>query len=185
VPVPPNGDDSFGETVREVIAQGHNRTDRNYVMFVDTASTGICGIATMSNDDRASDDNWNNDGPSYARVDAQCWSGWVIAHELMHNLGGVQRTAPHASGAGHCIDEYDVMCYRDSSTAPPIQMNCPHQSFNTTVLDCGNDDYFHTAPAAGNYLATHWNPANSRFLIVGPEVPVPPPPPPPPPPGAS
>jgi hypothetical protein len=178
VRVPPAGDDYFGATIREVIAQGHNRTDRIYVMFVETTSAGICGIATMSNDDRASDANGHNDGPAYARVDAQCWSGWVVAHELMHNLGGVQRSAPHASGAGHCIDEYDVMCYRDSTSAPPIQVRCPDSSWNSTRFDCGHDDYFNTNPAPGSYLATHWNPANNRFLIVGPEVPVPVDPPP-------
>jgi hypothetical protein len=179
VRVAPGGDDYFGATIREVIAQGHDRTDRIYVMFVETTSAGICGIATMSNDDRASDANGHNDGPSYARVDAQCWSGWVIAHELMHTLGGVQRTAPHSTGAGHCIDEYDVMCYRDSTNAPPIQMRCPDASWNTTRFDCGHDDYYNTNPAPGSYLATHWNPANNLFLIVGPEVPVPVDPPPP------
>jgi hypothetical protein len=178
VPVVPSGDDNFGNTIREVIAQGHDRTDRIYLMFVETTSAGICGIATMSNDDRAIDTNGNNDGPAYARVDAQCWSGWVIAHELMHNLGGVQRTAPHASGAGHCIDEYDVMCYQDSASAPPIQMNCPDPSWDSTRFDCGHDDYFNTNPAPGSYLATHWNPANNLFLIVGPAVAVPVDPPP-------
>jgi hypothetical protein len=174
------GDDSFGATIREIIAQGYNRTDRIYLMFVDSTAAGICGIATMSGDDRASDDNWNNDGPSYARIDAGCWSGSVAAHELMHNLGGVQDSAPHASGAGHCIDEYDIMCYRDSSTAPPIQTVCANVGFNSTLLDCGFDDYFNANPAPGSYLANHWNPANSRFMIVGPNVdPTPPPAPPP------
>jgi hypothetical protein len=178
VPVPATGDDYFGATIREVIAQGHNRTDRIYAMFVDTTSAGICGIATMSNDDQAGDANGHNDGPAYARVDANCWSGWVVAHELMHTLGGVQRSAPHASGAGHCIDEYDVMCYQDSASAPPIQMNCPDPSWNSTRFDCGHDDYFNTNPAPGSYLATHWNPANNLFLIVGPAVAVPADPPP-------
>jgi len=178
VQVASTGDDYFGATIREVIAQGHDRTDRIYLMFVESTSAGICGIATMSNDDRASDANGHNDGPAYARVDAQCWSGWVIAHELMHNLGGVQRTAPHASGAGHCIDEYDVMCYQDSASAPPIQLNCPDPSWDSTRFDCGHDDYFNTNPAPGSYLATHWNPANNLFLIVGPAVAVPVDPPP-------
>ena len=98
----------------------------------------------------------------------------------MHNLGGVQNSAPNASGWFHCIDEYDIMCYRDSNTTPPMRVDCTAPGLNTTRFDCGHNDYFHTNPAPGSYLANFWNAANNRFLVsdsTGSEEVVPPPPP--------
>ena len=34
------------------------------------------------------------------------------------------------------------------------------------VYDCGGDDYFNVAPAAGTYLADHWNLYDNRFLAA-------------------
>jgi hypothetical protein len=174
VPVSAGALAGFGAMMSELQAAGYNREDRIYLAFVDTTGAGICGIGTVSNDDRPSEaHNWNNLGPSFARVDAGCWSGRVAAHELMHNLGGVQLSAPNTSNGFHCTDEYDVMCYRDGATSPPMRTVCASSTFER-LLDCGHDDYFHTAPPAGSYLATHWNAANNRFLIRGPGAPRPP-----------
>jgi hypothetical protein len=178
----PAGDGAFGTTIAELQSQGYTRTDRIYLAFVDTTAAGMCGIGTVWDDDRADGNvNWNNVGPSYSRVDAGCWSGDIAAHELMHNLGGVQLSAPNSSGGFHCIDEYDVMCYQDGPYSPPLRQDCPGILNNTRLLDCGHQDYYNTDPSAGSYLATHWNPASSVFLI-GAAQPAPPPPSPPPPP---
>jgi hypothetical protein len=100
-------------------------------------------------------------------VDSGCWNGSTAAHELMHNLGGVQRSAPNTSGAGHCVDEYDVMCYSDAPNYPTMVIRCPQTSHNAR-FDCNHDDYYHTNPGSGTYLDTQWNAANSRYLLLAP-----------------
>lgn len=154
------GDDTFDDTVTELQAAGYNRTDRKYMAFVD--ANVYCGIGGLYGDHQASASNPNNGGPSYSRTDRGCWGGPVVAHELTHNLGGVQLSAPNSSGGFHCTDEYDVMCYADSSTSPAVRYLC--ESAHETRLDCGHDDYFSTAPSTGSYLDTHWNVADSAFL---------------------
>ncbi len=155
------GDDSLTNTINELKAQGFNRSDRKYLVWADAGR--YCGIGEILNDDRADTGNTNNYGPSFARVDAACWGreSSVEAHELMHTMGGIQNTAPHATGGWHCADENDRMCLADSSTVT-LSYICPSEHEN--LFDCGHDDYFTTAPVPGSYLATHWNAANSSFL---------------------
>ena len=55
------------------------------------------------------------------------------------------------------------MCYDDDASGPVVMtVVCPPEQ--EALLDCGDNDYFNTNPASGNYLATHWNTANSSFL---------------------
>lgn len=162
----PSGDDIYGNTLFELRQAGHDRTDRSYLVMVDAAV--YCGIANTAVDDQPGQANKNNTGPSYARVDTSCWgSAPAIAHELMHVLGGVQGTSPNGTRGFHCTDEWDIMCYSDPPDFPAVEIVCPDEAFDVTIFDCNNDDYFHTDPPAGSYLDTHWNTADSRFLIVG------------------
>ena len=154
-----SGDDSFGATRNELRAMGYNRTDRKYLVWVD-AAVGICGIAELYPDDRAGASNWNNGGGMFARADAPCW-GYAEAHELLHTMGAVQDSAPHSTDAGHCRDENDTMCYRDTSGLSMIS-TCPTKP--SWYVDCNQDDYFDVAPAPGSYLDTHWNSARSIYL---------------------
>ncbi|MGI8426489.1 MAG: hypothetical protein ACR2FO_05015, partial [Actinomycetota bacterium] len=153
----------FAATVSELEGMGFNRSDRKYLVWMDAAV--YCGIADIYVDDRAGQNNANNGlAAQFSRVDRGCWgvAGQSIeAHELMHNLGGVQTSAPHATSFNHCSDDAERMCYADGSGSTVTQV-CPATHEN--VLDCNSDDYFSTAPPAGSYLATHWNTANSAFL---------------------
>ena len=104
------------------------------------------------------------------------WGWWPegFLHEASHNLGAVQWGAPHStqplgqslSRYGHCFQGADVMCYaEDGGARSQMVTDCAGlpgaipQSY-----DCGRDDYFNPAPAAGSYLATHWNTYDSAFL---------------------
>jgi hypothetical protein len=160
----------FGWMAQQLYEEGYSRTDRRYVVWVDASV--YCGVAHMAPDDRRSQGNLNNGVAAagfgfFARIDAPCWGltepkALVEAHEIMHTLGGVQASAPHATAFGHCIDEHETMCYRDDPGTQLIYV-CPPT--NERRFDCGHNDYFHTAPGPTNYLATHWNTADSAFLV--------------------
>jgi hypothetical protein len=154
-----------------VQAAGYTRTDRKYLQFVD--ATVFCGIGGFAGDTSKSDNNRSNTGPEYARADSGCWNAGVAAHELGHTLGAVNNNAPNASGHAHCVDEYDVMCYKD---APEVTLvfRCTDQAHDQR-LDCNHDDYYNTNPAAGSYLANFYNVADNLFLIKSGGTPPPPP----------
>jgi hypothetical protein len=166
VTLTPTGDDNLDNTQSNLNALGYNRSDRKYMVFVD--SNVYCGIGNIKNDDSAGAANLNNGGPSYGRTDSGCWGGATPAHELMHNLGGVQLSAPHSSGGWHCTDEYDRECYSDKPNYPPMTYVCTDPAHDQ-IFDCKHDDYFTTSPVGGSYLATHWNAANSQYLVTGPQ----------------
>lgn len=154
---------SFTETVKALRASGRNRMDRKYLVFVDN-SRG-CGLGEMYLDNRVSSQNRNNDGNTHAALYTPCWNGVTAAHELVHMLGGVQPSAPHSTGNyGHCTDKHDVMCYADGS-GKTMSVRC--SSSHATMLDCGKNDYFNVAPAAGSYLTKYWNTARNSFLVGG------------------
>ncbi|MCX5150887.1 RICIN domain-containing protein [Streptomyces sp. NBC_00320] len=154
----------FSATNNALAAKGLDRRDRKYMIFSDTQV--YCGIGTFAGDERPGQDNQSNFGPSYGRTDSGCWGGHTAAHELGHNLGAVNNSAPNTSRGAHCTDEYDVMCYSDTPYYPQMRNVCTNQAAEN-ILDCNHDDYFHTNPKAGSYLATHWNIADNQFLMKG------------------
>ncbi len=86
-------------------------------------------------------------------------------HEISHNLGAVQRSAPHRSASWHCLDEMDILCYDDDGSAGFATYSACSSSTGQ-LFDCNQDDYFDPSPAAGSYLATHWNLFNSVFMCT-------------------
>lgn len=169
-----DGDDDFGtKTIPQLMAQGLLRGDRAYMVWMDSPSRRYCGVGSVYRDDELSVNNQNFYGPSWSRVDPQCW-GNAETHELGHNLGAVQNTAPNSNGAGHCRDEFDLMCYEGSGGPLPLYpVGDPNRCTDAALdrrWDCRNNDYFHTNPPPDNYLATHWNIAVSPFLAQGPST---------------
>jgi hypothetical protein len=155
-------DDTLAATTRALAALGYNSPERKYLLFMEAEV--YCGIGTVIGDNQPGPENKSNLRTGYARVDRSCWNVVTAAHELTHTLGGVQHTAPHASGGWHCIDENDIMCYSDPPYYPTLTVLCDEASY-AELLDCNHDDYFHTNPPGDSYLATHWNVANSQFLL--------------------
>jgi hypothetical protein len=103
--------------------------------------------------------------------------GWWpegFLHEITHNLGAGQWSAPHSTepvgqsspSYGHCWQGADVMCYvEDAGAAHAMTYDCA--TIPGTIsqsYDCGADDYFNPAPPAGSYLASHWNIYDSVFM---------------------
>ena len=117
VELSPAGVSSLAGTAADLAAQGFDRPDRKYLVWVDAYV--FCGVATVKPDDRPSPDNANNgDGQPgmVARVDRGCWGGVnpsTEAHELVHLLGGAQPSAPNANDNFHCTDDAEVLCYDD------------------------------------------------------------------------
>jgi hypothetical protein len=160
VQVPQGALQSFHRNIDALTQLGYNRSDRKYLIFAD--SSVYCGIGTFMADSRKGQNNRNNGGPSYGRVDAGCWGSQMAAHELTQTLGASLQGSPHSTGAGSCTDDYDLLCGPDRSKAA-IHTVCPKSHENR--LDCGHDDYFSTNPRPGSYLADNWNVANSEFLL--------------------
>lgn len=172
VTVPAGSMATFNATMSAVRALGYDKPERKYLMWADTYGKGICGVAIRYSSDADGQGNPNNGYyPQYARVDSPCWGhgdgsnqSSIEAHELLHTLGGVSPAAPHGTSQSHCFDESDTMCYADGG-GRAMQQVCDRS--REYLLDCNVDDYYSTFPDPGSWLDTHWNSADSRFLVGG------------------
>ena len=183
--------DNFSAIVREVEPRlGQAGGPRNVVILGDTLNGGGYDYGLGENvlgtaGDRRGSSNVHNyggfasvlfsrDGQNAPGAGARNWWPEGFLHEMSHNLGAVQWSAPHSTQPpgftlpryGHCWQGADVMCYmEDSGAAHAMQYDCPRVGGAIPqAYDCGRDDYFNPAPPAGSYLADHWNVYDSAFL---------------------
>jgi hypothetical protein len=153
----------FGNIKKQLIAQGRTSSYHKFLVWVDGGSG--CGISDAPVDSTAkpTQDNWANYGGTFSVIWHGCWN-YAEPHELMHSLGAVNYSAPHATSGAHCYDEHDVMCYDDGTAHSTMQVICPN-TVNIWRYDCNHNDYFNSNfPISSGYLSSHWNTANSRFL---------------------
>ncbi|MEA2389298.1 MAG: hypothetical protein QOG41_2071 [Thermoleophilaceae bacterium] len=130
---------------------------RNYLVWLDApAPAASCGQATIYDDPDRTPENLNNFGGKAAivfRNGAGFCSSNAARHEIGHNLGGLQRVAPHAFDGSHCNDAYeDTMCYPNA----PLVADGRRGEF----FDYGNDDYW-SLPGAP---LAWWTVDLNRFL---------------------
>jgi hypothetical protein len=156
---------TFSTVVGDLRAAGFRSTTQKYVVFLDmNLACGCAGLGTFHADDRPGIDNISNTGPDYAVIMQLAFEmPMVVLHEAAHTLGAVQLSARDSSGAGHCNDGFDVMCYDDGG---------PRAAYRTSAcatirFDCAHNDYFDPDPEPNSYLATHWNLASrfDRYLV--------------------
>jgi hypothetical protein len=133
---------------------------KNYVVWLDAPyPPGSCGQATSFDDQTRDQSNLNNLAGKVAVVFLNGQGGFcssnTVRHEIGHNLGALQPTAPHAFDGAHCNDAYeDTMCYTNS---PKVTVSGIRGQF----FDYKNDDYWD--PPNGTPLP--WWTANlNRFL---------------------
>ncbi len=160
----------FGTVTRDLRAMGYASNQvKHWVYYDDPGACWCGGIGTLYIDDRPGKLNWNNGHPFSGALFAVTFgydSVRIMLHELGHTMGAVQLSAPNSSGALHCNDGSDIMCYRDGGSRSHLYRSdvCWVQ-----VWDCGRDDYFHTDPEPGSYLADHWNigSRDNKFVKIG------------------
>jgi hypothetical protein len=164
---------------RELAALTQLRPGRDLLVYVDgLGGTTVTGEADeVVADGRPGLENRSNRGGRIAAVfgprtlpapSADGLAPELALHELLHAFGAVQPDAPHATKGDHCYDGQDVMCYDDGSLRSGLYTQHACERLPGLVIsapiDCGSNDYFSAAPAAGSFLATHWNVFNSVFL---------------------
>lgn len=170
----PKSASNFSTIVSDMQAYGHSSSLAHYWVWTDGNPTvGYAGQSTVIGDDSAGTANAINSSDAYSVNFGYNEAGGgagIFAHENGHAMGAVQMSAPDTTGAWHCTDGSDVMCYDDGGPLSYAYTNadCSGAPNGTSLLDCHRDDYFNPCPGPGSYLAGHWNiaSANDQWLAL-------------------
>jgi hypothetical protein len=167
--IPDDGTTKYADDLVDWLKNnGYGNNDRKYVVWYERDACGL-GYSNGGSDSPDASNGFNGTGHALIGVRSSACFWWgATAHELLHTLGAVQPSAPHGTPGSHCWDDQDIMCYDDGTSSNPLTVLCPTAAgdeFAENMIDCNGDDYFNVNPPAGSYLATHWNVANSEFLI--------------------
>ncbi len=157
----------IGAIDQEIARQGQRSTGQDNVVYWGDGGCGG-GVAYGSGDTRPGVENAVNNAPGIAVVYGRCPFTYML-HEQGHSMGAVLPNTPNSSGAGHCNDDADVMCYKDGGPhSGNYRSNvCPSPNGNLDYYwDCNVNDYFHPNPPAGSFLARNWNLARCSNRMV-------------------
>lgn len=149
------GQGDYTKLVNALLALGYTNGNAKYWVWYDDPTACACGgIAAAPLNAGRTPLNAANGGQMFGATYGYM-SARILMHENGHNLGAVNGQAPDTSGAGHCNDGRDIMCYNDggsNSSGYSDRVCTDRQHF-----DCDHDTYFHTKPPAGSFLARFWN----------------------------
>ncbi len=148
----------LGTVINDLRRAGYNDPFVKYWVWVDRTMGRVAGTGTFLDDDSLTSYNRNMYVAGYSAVWGYRLSQGahaVLLHEGSHNFGGVPMAAQNTTGAGHCTDGIDVMCYNDGG---PFAARYTTSKCTTRVaFDCGGNDYFNPAPSRSNMLSSNWN----------------------------
>lgn len=152
IPVP-IGAGSYQVLVNALTALGYANGHAKYWVWYDDTSACPCGgIAAAPLDPERAPANTANSGPYFGATYGYM-SARIPMHENGHNLGVVNNNAPDTSGAGHCNDGSDIMCYADGG---PRSIYVGNVCSDRMRFDCGHDTYFHPKPPPNTFVANRW-----------------------------
>lgn len=175
ISIPWGSSGHFSTFWRTLDEMGHNLPNRLYLFLGEPPSYPYCGQGSVGvwgyHEEGQPPDYRVAPEAQYSIVRCQGASRTTL-HEIGHNLGAVVPEAPHSSGAWHCWDSSDIMCYDDGG--PYFQAGGEEQAFCQTKrmtskdgvalirgsFDCQKDDYWN--PSGLGSLV--YNTAESRFL---------------------